>query len=433
MITKPIGSISKYTDEIKSGNGLKNSNIANESSIDDQNLLLEVVIDLGEGEGDEDIIKVYSKDKITSLVDSFCKKHNLDETVKPKIVEQIEEKLLDTSMQSIHLRRDNSDYSSANITDEENEILKKMPHEFDIDDDCQSDKASDDKRLPENFVCGIKGNEYYDETPIKKPNTILKKSNTSIKENIKTIKRKSSRHFNTIIETKEMIDRLLKYGVYKKTKQDKLRNDSFYLNSAQFKFSPSINKKYYCILINRSIALINTRNNIINSEHDNGVTPNKFLELFEDSKKREAYHKSIIKHNYDSNCTFKPNIHLSQQKVPTKISIKNHVCCDSVNKFCRFQEFEFKPKIGRPQKTERNPNKKPIGEYLYDMATIPRNKTKDKNQKRQQMIIKYKRKLYEDAKKTMEKLKFNEYKNVCKSLYGNNKEEEIAVYCKEEV
>jgi len=178
--------------------------------------LLEVAFDLGGGH--EDVIKIYTEENIEELVDAFCAKHNINDICKPKIIEQIKTKLSDPSMQSIRLKKCSENYSSsANITEENEEsknILFEGNSEYEVnssDEDLSNEKESKDKLLPEDF-----NKEYI-------PQRLTKSK--------------------PIIENKAMIERLIKYGTKKRLKQNKLRTESYYINTSQCTFTPSINKK----------------------------------------------------------------------------------------------------------------------------------------------------------------------------------------------
>jgi hypothetical protein len=169
---------------------------------------LEVAFDLGGGH--EEVIKIYTEDNIEGLVDVFCTKHNISNIYKPRIIEQIKTKLSDPSMQSIRLKKCSADYSSsANIT-EENEESKEVLfgddskyEENNLAEDFDDEAESKGKLLPEDF------NKDFTPQRVTKP----------------------------IIETKAMIERLIKYRIKKK------HNDSYNVSTSRRTFTPSINKK----------------------------------------------------------------------------------------------------------------------------------------------------------------------------------------------
>ena len=58
---------------------------------------------------------------------------------------------------------------------------------------------------------------------------------------------------------------------------------------------------------------------------------NKFEFLFEDAKKRKEYKNSLLHLNADPNCTFKPDIDKSQQKVRSKTPILTNNLCTKLD------------------------------------------------------------------------------------------------------
>jgi hypothetical protein len=165
-------------------------------------------------------------------------------------------------------------------------------------------------------------------------------------------------------------------------------------------------------LIESSSALSISRNRILYSAHKIAISTDKCIELYEDSKRRIEFQKSVTKLNADSECSFKPNIKISQKRVRSRTSIKRHLCYSPFN-FGELKKEKFKPMIGRPQKTLRNPQKKPIGNYLHDMANKP---TKayikhiiEQNEYRP-------KKYYVHPKNNNEREKFNAYRKVIQFL-----------------
>lgn len=205
-------------------------------------MLLEVTIDLGKGR--EGVFKIYSGEDVEEVVDGFCSRYSLGNAVKLKIIEQVRTKLADESMQSIRLKKSPDECSSsANITDE-NEDVNELS--FVYDSKCMAnhseDKASNQefesngKQIPEDFTCSTKEEK---KTPSRnareRPKTPLPKTTELHKKQM------------AIIETKDMIQRLIKYGAKKRVKKDRLSSKSFYVNASECTFTPSINKKYFSI------------------------------------------------------------------------------------------------------------------------------------------------------------------------------------------
>jgi len=149
------------------------------------------------------------------------------------------------------------------------------------------------------------------------------------------------------------------------------------------------------------------------SAHRIEISADKFIELYEDSKRRNTFQKSVVKSNTDLHCTFKPNIKLSQQRVRSRTPIKKHLCYPSFTHFGDIQREKFKPIIGRPQKTLRNPQKKPIGKYLYDMSNKP---TKARIKHIIEQTNCKPKKHYKQEKSSIEKQKFNAYKKIVQFL-----------------
>lgn len=156
-----------------------------------------------------------------------------------------------------------------------------------------------------------------------------------------------------------------------------------------------------------------SRNKILHSAYKIGISSNKFIELFEDSKRRNEFQENVLKTNIDPACTFRPNIKTSQERVRSRMPAKKHVCYKSFMDFRLLQGA--KPKIGRPQKTSRNPQKKPIGKYLYDMASMPR-KPYSRYIKEQVKAKDQKKIKKQDINKGIEQRKFHEYKQILKFL-----------------
>ena len=108
---------------------------------------------------------------------------------------------------------------------------------------------------------------------------------------------------------------------------------------------------------------------------------NKFEFLFEDAKKRQDHQDKVTKMIADTECTFHPNINVSQQQHSSASSINNEKAAkdrpataamvaevaNTVKEKIdpRTGQAYFKPKVGRPPRNDRNSACLPIGDYLY--------------------------------------------------------------------
>ena len=106
----------------------------------------------------------------------------------------------------------------------------------------------------------------------------------------------------------------------------------------------------------------------ISAEYNLALGNNKFKFLFEDAKKRQEYQKNISQNDIDTSCTFHPNIVPSQRTCRSKSPLPARR--KPLDPPQIFKRPTFTPETGRAPKTERNPRKKPIGEYLHEIKKI---------------------------------------------------------------
>ena len=110
-------------------------------------------------------------------------------------------------------------------------------------------------------------------------------------------------------------------------------------------------------------------------QNANALMNNKFEFLFEDAKRRKTHQERVNQVVLDNECTFRPNIRLSQQqkrssvanvsekKTPSKSHIKRRPNPDNID--LSTGQALYKPKVGRPPKIDRNAECLPIGDYLF--------------------------------------------------------------------
>jgi len=107
---------------------------------------------------------------------------------------------------------------------------------------------------------------------------------------------------------------------------------------------------------------------------------NKFEFLFEDAKRRQNQHEEFKNIVPDSECTFQPNIYMSQKNHQSinQTSDRN-LYAKSVSRVRPITAHPensekidkqtgqalFKPKVGRPPRVDRNIGALPVGDYLY--------------------------------------------------------------------
>lgn len=143
------------------------------------------------------------------------------------------------------------------------------------------------------------------------------------------------------------------------------------------------------------------------------ILADKFAFLFEDAKKRRELRDNIAEVNPNPHCTFKPDIALTQNTVrsrtPKRQTQSHRFIYPALVRQC-----SFKPQVGRAPKFQRNPKRKPIGEYLQDQASVAEIRRRLKIERLYAHIGKYNKQSRKDASKKSERQKQEEYRKLFK-------------------
>ena len=143
------------------------------------------------------------------------------------------------------------------------------------------------------------------------------------------------------------------------------------------------------------------------------TSTNKFTFLFQDAKKRQEYQNNLSQLEPYPDCTFKPDIIPSQKTVSSKnLSTARQSSRKDQRDASADQNNNFKPKTGRPPKIDRNPERKPIGEYLQDLAKLLAENQKHREQEERDRAerIRKEKKVSGESEKLAERRRFEAYK-----------------------
>ena len=143
----------------------------------------------------------------------------------------------------------------------------------------------------------------------------------------------------------------------------------------------------------------------------------RFVQLFEDAKRRQILERKCKKTISDSECTFNPNIDLTQEFNATEIikrkPLYQNIAIDNSKGKKLISETDnhtgkllYKPQTGRPPKNRFKSRAESIGEYLYKLKKSNANKVKKKTTTKNVIQIKSKR-IIERLRKEGFELVFN--------------------------
>jgi hypothetical protein len=173
----------------------------------------------------KDCIKIYKGDNIKELLNNFCRKHKLSNTIKDNLTQQIEA--------NINIQSSESSLSSANIT--EGSLL----------DDYSFNKSSPPKATHQKreisssaflYERGMRQKERLEEKR-------RKQSELKEKNEARTNTFRPRINQSTISNAQNVTARLVKSGINNERKKEKMRTRNVISSSLQFSFTPNINKR----------------------------------------------------------------------------------------------------------------------------------------------------------------------------------------------
>jgi len=356
-------------------------------------LVLEVNIALSEGI--KDCIKIYKGDSINDLLTNFCRKHNLSNTVKDNLTQQIEA--------NINIQSSDSLLSNANITGESNSnysFTKSSPP-----------KVSHQKKRERAINSGIflyeRGMKQKERLEERRRKQSKLKAGNETRAN--TFRPKINR--STISNTQDVAARLVNNGMSNERKKEKMRTRNVISSSLQFNFTPNINKRLIICLLYRSQELAKTR--LENLSLACNLPTDKHNFLFDDARKRKEYMNSMSILQLDPNCTFRPQVNKSKLTIrhPEKIDMYYRKLCHLPVDSYTHDEFTFKPKIGRPPRVQRNPNNEPVGDYLQYLGSLQVESNKKRILEEAQLnSYKPQALMHDESKNLWEKRKYEAFK-----------------------
>jgi len=267
--------------------------------------LIRIVVDMEDGT-QENII-VHYDDNVDELTRKFAVKHELSEEVLERLRQNIKENIDD----------------ALNIDDNVSPVIKRESYTKDLS-----------KYIMKNTKIINETHTLNSVEPEKKP--IRRKTKDRKKEHAKL--RRTAKSFS------RLEDKLL--SRHKQERIEQLRQIKLQEEIAKCTFKPKLTKhtSELAIQLKRSKSKSDT---------------NKFDLLFDDAKRRRYIKEQ--KNELISECTFKPNIEISQQVSKRILTEKvNHV-----RKSYKSINYTYRPKISRGPKVERRLGNMSIGEYLY--------------------------------------------------------------------
>ncbi len=149
---------------------------------------------------------------------------------------------------------------------------------------------------------------------------------------------------------------------------------------------------------------------------------NKFDFLFEDAMRRVSHQQIIDRAVTDSECTFRPDIKVSQRQHSSTPGdrCKRRQLSRNVSPFLAGRltvdsstgQPLYHPRVGRPPKGQRNAAGLPIGEYLYEQQQ--QNKKETRRPKEEKGL-----QIQAESKKLVENRKVENFVSIFKTLDGD--------------
>lgn len=317
--SSPLEELSSYDETIT-------SILEEDSANTEDKELITVVVDMEDGR--QETIVVHCDDDVDELTREFAAKHELSEDVLERLRLSIKENI-DAALNESESNTETSkeEIPAANEKNKIVPILKK--------------DANLSKYFSKNTKAVAEGNKQHD--LLLNNAEVVKTSNRkrNMEERMKK-RKKMARSFSSLesrLLNKDKLERL-----------EALRQDKMKEEIAKCTFKPKLNR------ISLELATHCLKRSMSRSES----TANKFELLFDDARRRR-YLKEHQDDSLNTECTFKPDIKVSQQVTRGILAEKKNRSCKPYTNI----DQTYRPKTGRGPKVERRLRNISIGDYLY--------------------------------------------------------------------